>query len=241
MAHLFSILDRDNLNDIFLRAFQDCTKGIIDSLSTGVNDPAIATTIQTIVVQLNYDYNRLIYVVDIIQARVYRDAMWVDTAITVYDLIATFIDPYFPHPSLPVRGPLLVQHQLMKALQAQFTVMLQDDEWSAGFVHFLGQLGTSSNSIGALTPGIVLHILTGMIDSTNIFGGQNFDLLFDFVIAVGPFLDTQALDVVNQFGEKLQLLQERVKSRGSVLSVAVFGLLKLRESGWRAEDSNLLS
>ncbi|KAF2621755.1 hypothetical protein BU25DRAFT_353757 [Macroventuria anomochaeta] len=227
--------DQTDLNDIFLRAFKDCTTGIINSLSTDANDPATATAVQTILAQLNYDYNRLVYVIDIIQSRVYRDPAWGDAAVAVYDMIATSIDSYFSHPSLPIRGPLLVQHHLMKVLQAQFRSMMAADTWSSGLTLFLAQLCRTEDSIGRLTPGIMLHILSGMVESSRLFGGDNLDLLFEIISSAGPVLDTQALDVVNSFGEKLQLLQERVKDRGNVSVMAVFGLMRLRELGWGSE------
>lgn len=232
-----SAFGQDDLNDVFLRAFKDCTKGIVNSLLTDANDPATVTAIQIIVAQLNYDYSRLVYVVDSIQDRVYRDAQWADAAVAVYDMIAMSIDPYFSHPSLPLRGPLLVQHQLMKALQVQFTLMMAADTWSSGFTFFLAQLCQSKDSIGQLTPGIMLHIISEMIDSTQLFNDSNLDSLFEVINAAGPILDAQALEVVNDFGRKLQRLQERVRERGNVVSMAVFGLMRLRELGWNVKPN----
>ncbi|KAF9692914.1 hypothetical protein EKO04_009022 [Ascochyta lentis] len=207
--------DQTDLNHIFLCAFKDCATSIIDGLSTDANDPATTIAIQTIVEQINYDHNRFAYVLDIIQARIYRDSLWAGAAVAVLDLIATFIDPAFVHPVLQIRGPSLVQYQLMRVLQARFTEMMMADVWSHGFILFIGQLGAARDSIGSLTPGIALHILTSMIDSRHLFSGQNLDMLFDFVIAVGPFLDNQTWDIVDGFGGKLQVLQERVKCEGT--------------------------
>lgn len=229
-----------DLNEIFLRAFKDCTTSIINSLSNDANETATATAIQTIIAQLNYDYARLAYVVDVIQARVYADSAWVGAAVAVYDMMAIFIDPTFTHPELPIRGPFLIQHQLMRALQAQFAQMLSKEAWSIGFVQFLGQLCRAKDHIGALTPSIVLHILTGMVDSGSLFLDRNLDLLFDFVIAVGPILDTQALDVVDAFSVKLQALQEHMSGKGTVALLAVLGLMRLRESGWRQEHVGIM-
>lgn len=226
------LFDQTDLNDVFLRAFKDCATGIINSLSTDAKDPAIANAVQTIVAQLNYDYSRFAYVIDVIQSRVYRDTAWVDAAIAAYNTLAMSIDPVLIHPVLQIRGPLLVQHQLMKVLQAQFTEMMAAGTWSHGFILFLGQLGATRDSIGSLTPGVALHILAGMIDSQNLFGEQNLDLLLGFVMTVGPFLDAQALSVVDGFGERLRRLQDRIKDKGSVINLAFYGLLKLRESGW---------
>ncbi|KAJ4370258.1 hypothetical protein N0V86_008995 [Didymella sp. IMI 355093] len=227
-----SVFGHDNLNDIFLRTFKDCTQGIINSLSTDANDPATAIAIQAILAQLNHDYNRLVSVVDIIQDRIYRDAPWASAAVVVYDLVAMFIDSYISHPNLPLRGPLLIQHQLMKALQAQFTSMVTADSWSSGFTYFLKQLCQSKDSIRRLTPGIMLHIMSGMVDSAHLFSDGNLDLLFEIINAAGPVSDTQASDVVNEFGGKIQRLQNLVRGRGNVVGMAVFGLVRLRELGW---------
>ena len=235
MTTLSSAFGQDDLNDIFLRAFKDFTKGIVHSLSTNANDTGTATAVQTIVAQLNCDYSRLIYLVDVIQDRIYRDVQWASTAVAVYDMLATSIDPYFSHPSLPLRGPFLIQHQLMKALQAQFTAMVEVQVWSAGFTYFLAQLCQSKDSIGRLTPGIMLHIIFGMVDSAYLFSDSNLDLLFEIINAAGPVLDAQAPEVVNEFGRKIQRLQELVRGRGNVFGMAVFGLVRLRELGWNVE------
>jgi hypothetical protein len=232
MTTLSSVFGLDDLNDIFLRSFKDCTQGIVNSLSTDANDPATATAIQTILAQLNYDYNRLVYVVDIIQDRIYRDALWASAAVAVYDMIAMSIDPYISHPNLPLRGPLLTQHQLMMTLQAQFTSMMAADIWSSGFTYFIKQLCQSKDSIGRLTPGIMLHIMSGMVDSAHLFSDGNLDLLFEIINAAGPVLDAQASDVVNEFGGKIRRLQDLVRGRGNVVGMAVFGLVRLRELGW---------
>jgi hypothetical protein len=170
-----SAVGQDDLNDVFLRAFKDCTKDFINSLPTDANDLGIGTAVQTIVAQLNYDYSRLVYVINFIQDRIYRDGQWASSAIAVYDMLAASIDPYFSHPSLPLRGPFLIQHQLMKALQAQFTAMMAEKIWSAGFTYFLAQLCQSKESIGQLTPGIMLHIVSGMVDSAHLLSDGNLD------------------------------------------------------------------
>ena len=227
--------DKIDINNIFLRAFKDCASGIINDLSTEANDPATVTAVQTIVSQLNFNFARLSFVIDAIQDRVYYDPTWTEAAVSVYDTLATFIDPAFVHPDFSIQGALLVQHQLMKVLQAQFTSMVAADTWSPGFTNFLAQLCRTDDSIGNLTPGIMLHIVSGMVESGKLFNGGNLDLLFEVVCAAGPVLDSQALGIVNGLSNRLQRLQERVNERGQVMSMAVFGLLELRKMGWSSK------
>lgn len=54
----------------------------------------------------------------------------------------------------------------------------------------------------------MLHIISGMTDSSYLFDGNNLDLLFEIINAAGPVLDVQALEVVTEFGRKIQRLQE---------------------------------
>jgi predicted DNA-binding ribbon-helix-helix protein len=231
-----SAYDQSALDEFFFRAFKECATGIINNLSPDANEPANATAIQVVTAQLNYDIARLVYVIDAIQARVHRQPAWVNAAVAVYDMMATSIDPAFTHPTQPIRGAFLVQHQLMRALQAQFTGMMRAQTWSVGFVQFLGQLYMAKDSIGNLTSGIVLHILRDMVDSENLFLGGNLDLYLDFVITVGPLLDTQTAEVKAAVDEIMSKLQERVSNEASATRLAFFGLMKLRESGWRSDD-----
>ncbi len=225
----------DDLNEIFLQTFKDWSTNIINTTPPSKDAPETAFGIRTIAAQLNNDQARLVHVVDTIQERACLDPHFIDAAVAVYDLLAMFIDPNFPHASLPIKGPMLVQYHLMRRLQAQFTRMLQEDNWSEGLVRLLGRLCQEQDSIGALTPGIALQVLGGLVESPKFLVGGNFELLLDFVVVAGPFLDAQALEVVNDFGGMLQVLQKRVGDYGSVVRLAVFGLVRLREEGWRQE------
>lgn len=136
MARPSSAFGQDNLNHSFLRALLDCTKGIVNSLSANANNLGTATAIQITITQLIHDYSCLISIVDIIQDRVYHEAQWASAAVAAYDLLAMSIVPYFQYPSLPLRGPFLIQRQITKALQAQFTAIVAVQVWSDGFTHF---------------------------------------------------------------------------------------------------------
>lgn len=114
--------------------------------------------------------------------------------------------------------------------------MMTSTYWSAGLVHFLAQLSASRESIGALTPRIILRILTGMVQSMNLCEGQNLDLCLNFIMTVGPFLESKELDFVDQFGEILRNLKEQVNGKGTASTMAVCWLLMLRERGWKTDE-----
>ncbi|KAG9204336.1 hypothetical protein G6514_001410 [Epicoccum nigrum] len=237
MAQSSSASSQDNLGQVFFEAFQLYTSGIINNLPSNNAEAAKATAVEIIVPQLNSDYNRLIYIVDTIQARVKRDVVWIDSAISIYDGIASSIDPFFSAPGLPAdrRGCALVQHYLMTSVYADFTKTMTERFWNVGLIHFLGRLGASRESIGALTTNIARYIMGRMMLSERLFDGQNLGLCLDYIVHVGPFLDSEAAGAVNEFGGMLLQLRERVKMGGTVGNMAVCWLFKMRGDGWRAQ------
>ncbi|KAF2029224.1 hypothetical protein EK21DRAFT_31857, partial [Setomelanomma holmii] len=221
--------------EIFLRAFKDCANNIISSLPNDVNTPEATRAIQTIAQQLNGDYARLIYVVDSIQARIAEDEMWAaSAAIDVYEHLTRTVDPNLSAPSLPMRGPYLVRNELMKACQAQFQHMMGQPIWNRGFVRFLGQLCTTGR-ITSTTPGIICHVLDGMLSSKVLTTGDKFDMLVSFLLRAGPCLDGQA-KMGEHLTARMQQLQERAKMFKVSERLAVYGLVQLRERGWRVEE-----
>jgi hypothetical protein len=230
--------NQDDLGQMFLQAFQIYTSGVINKLPQNKDETAIATAVEILVAQINTDHNRLIFVIDTIQARVKRDVVWIDSAISIYDGIALFIDPSFSGPGLPAekRGLIVVQHYLMESIQKDFNREMTMLLWNVGLIHFMGRLGASRDSIGAPTPKIILHVMGRMMLSERLFDGENLGLCLDYIVHVGPFLDYETFGTADEFTGMLLQLRERVKIGGTVTNMAMRWVLKLREDGWRAQQ-----
>tara|TARA_R110002003_G_scaffold187_11_gene14667 strand:- start:3478 stop:4269 length:792 start_codon:yes stop_codon:yes gene_type:complete len=227
----------DKAADVFFRAFKDCTNHIIKSLPNDINTLEATQAIHAITQQLNGDYARLVHVVNTVHARVAQDETWATmAAVDVYEQLAKAVDTNLSIPNLPMRGPYLVRNELMKTCQAQFQQMMSAPTWSRGFMAFLGQLCTVGN-ITSTTPGILTYVLDGMISSSALDTSDNFDILMNFFMRAGPCLDGQP-----QLGEhltmRIQKLQERAKMLKLSERLAVYGLVQLRERGWREEELN---
>jgi hypothetical protein len=87
-------------------------------------------------------------------------------------------------------------------LQAQSTAIVPFRVWSAGFTYFLAQLFQSKDSIGRLTPVIMLQVISSIFGSAYLFKDGNLDLLFEITNAAGPVLYAQALEVANELWEE---------------------------------------
>jgi hypothetical protein len=230
--------NQDDVGRIFLEAFQVYTNNLINSLPQQKDEIAIAIAVESLLAQINTDHNRLIFVIDTIQVRVKRDVAWVDFAISIYDGIALFIDLTFSGPGLPAekRGSWVVQHYLLQSIQDDFNREMTMLLWNVGLIHFIGRLGASRNSIGALTSPVIFHVLGRMMLSEELFNGENLGLCLDYIVHVGPFMDSEAAGAKDEFTGMLMQLRERVKSGGTVTNMAMRWVLKLREDGWRAQQ-----
>ena len=230
---------QDDRAQAFFEAFQVYTSGIIDHLPSDQVETAKAAAVENLVPQLNSDYRRLIFITRTIQARVKRDVVWVDCAIAMYDGLAASIHPFLSAPGLAAnqRGPLLVQHYLIQSVQADFDKTMGEVLWNVGQIHFMGRLGASRGSIGALTVHVIFHILGRMMLSDWLFEGENLGLCMDYIVYVGPFLDSEASGAKKAFTEMLMQMRDRVKGLGGrVDNMAMLWVLKLREDGWKAQQ-----
>jgi len=226
--------DKDKANEIFFRAFKDCVNSIIRNLSCDITKREATQAIQTIAQQLNGDYNRLIYVNEVVQARIWQDEAWAaGAALDVYELLARNIDPNLSVPELPMRGPYLMRNELMKSCQTQFQRMMTEMHWSRGFVTFLSQ-GCTIGNITSTTPGIVLQILDSMTASDSLTASNNFDLLIHFLTRAGPYLDSQP-ELQEHLTARLLQLQHHTQPLQISHRLTVYGLVRLRERGWRME------
>ncbi|KAF3010022.1 hypothetical protein E8E13_011444 [Curvularia kusanoi] len=220
---------QDATNAFFKRSLQLYNDHVVNTLSTDPNDPAATQTVQTLIAQLNYNYQALDHLINAIQARIYRDVNWVNAALAIYNKLSATIPPNFSAPGTDMKGACLVQHFMMKALQTQFDATMAQSLWSVGLVAFLGRLGASRQILGSLTPGIAFHILDEMVKSERLFSGQNFDICLDFILLVGSFLDAGHVEL---FSHRLQHLQDRATGRSTVAWMAVCWLLRLRKFDW---------
>ncbi|KAF1835567.1 hypothetical protein BDW02DRAFT_638511 [Decorospora gaudefroyi] len=224
--------------DIFLAAFKNCVENIIKALppNASPSDTITANAIRIIGTQLNGDFMRLQYVIEVVQARICEDPAWASgTAVTVYELLAASIDPNFSHPSIEmsaIKGAILVRDQMVRAGQMQFQhTMTAEAGWNRGLVAFLGQQCTVG-SITSTTPRIALHFLDCMLTSGSLENNSdNFDVFLGFVMCAGPFLDSFA-GFKEQLTVRMQKLQECAKALRTTHWLAVYGLLQLREKGW---------
>ena len=239
MAQNTSVANQDDIAEIFFKAFLEYTKGVIDSLPPQKNENLITMAAEVIVAQIMSDHNRLLSIIDMIQARVKEDVVWMDSAISLYNGIALFINGSFSGPGLPAhtRGHLVVQHYLVHSIQKDFNEEMKELLWNVGLIHFIGRLGAERESIGQLTPQILFYVLTRMMVSDNLFVGENLGLCFDYIVHVGPYLDSEASGAKDEFTGMLMQLRERVKMLGgSVARMAMRWMFKLREDGWRAQQ-----
>ncbi|KAF2126957.1 hypothetical protein P153DRAFT_359278 [Dothidotthia symphoricarpi CBS 119687] len=230
----------NGIDGIFLGAFKDLAYSVLRSLpsDTDSNDTTIPNSVHTIATQLNREFARLSYVVEVIQARLHEDPAWVTTAIRAYELLTVFIDDDFTHPDPQMqglRGAFLIRYQLMRACQVQFGEMMRMEVWSLGFIDFLGQL-CNTGRITSLTPGIALNVMEGMVCSGHLALHDNFDLLVGFVLRAGPFLDTQTQQFRDLLTEKVQQLRQRTNNISISMQMAVYGIMQLREKGWLMEQ-----
>jgi hypothetical protein len=220
--------------EIFFRAFKDCADNIVHDLPNDSGEPQATHAVQILAQQLNGEYSRLIYLNDVLQRRIWEDDVWAaSAAVDVYEMLATAIDPGFSSPKVPMIGAYLVRNELMKSCQTKFQHMMTGTDWSRGFIYFLGQLCTTGK-ITSMTPGIVLHILDGMVSSTSLTVNNNFDILTDFLLLAGPYLDSQT-ECREHLTPRLKQLQQRVQSCKVSDRLAVYGLTQLRERGWPME------
>ena len=233
--------DFDNPRQIFLEAFQVYINGIINNLPPNKDGTTIKIAVEALVPQINIDHNRLIFIIERIQARVKRDVIWVDSAISLYDGIASFVNASFLWPGMQLpankRGPFVIQHFLMQSIADDFDTDMTMLLWNVGLIHFMGRLGASRGSIAALPPHVILYILTRMMVSDSLFHGENLGLCLDYVVHVGPFLDSAASGATDEFTGSLMQLRERVRGMGGrVGNMAILWVLKLREDGWKAQQ-----
>ena len=110
--------------DELLDAFKGQVTDIINTIpaTADMTDFIIINPIQSVVAQLNGDFERLQCVNQAIQARIYAEPAWTaGAAVKVYELLAMLIDPSFPHPSelmAAVKGAILIRDQMMRVCQA---------------------------------------------------------------------------------------------------------------------------
>jgi hypothetical protein len=238
-------LYQDQAAEIFFRAFKDCASNIINDLPQDAdpNNPNVMHAILTIAAQLNHDFARLQYVIEVIQSRIQREAAWATTtAVKIYELLAMSIDPQLSHPSeqlQAVKGAFLVRDEMMRMCQAQFELMIMGPQWSCGLMGFLGQL-CSVGSITSSTPRIVLHILASLVASTFLNNNGNFDMLAGFILHAGPFLDNKP-GYEQHLTAMLQQLDERARTLSTSERLAVYGILRLREKGWQLDELDEVS
>jgi hypothetical protein len=230
--------------DIFLSAFKNCVNHIIKSLpadtTTYASNAATTNAIQIIAAQMNGDFTRLQYVIEVLQARICVDSVWASgMAVKVYELLATSINPNFSHPDPQMsvlKGAVLVRDQMIRACQTEFTkTMTAESGWSRGLIVFLGQMCTVGN-ITSTTPKIVLHVLDCMLASPKLTDGEHFDIFLDIMLRAGPFLDSLQ-GCPQLLTTRLQKLQECTKEMSITVGMAVYGVLQLREKGWQIEES----
>ncbi|KAF1937150.1 hypothetical protein EJ02DRAFT_63736 [Clathrospora elynae] len=228
-------------SDIFFRTFKDCINDLVQGISVDTNssDPATTNAVHVISKQLHGNFGRLQYAIKVIQARLCEDAVWAtSTAVTVYELLAMSIDPAFPHPDpqMPAdfSGAIVVRDQLMRACQAQFQQTMAMREWSRGLITFLGQLCTIGNTTST-TPGVVLHIIDGMMTSTSLTTGENFDIFVGFMMRAGPFFDSH-VGIQEHLTARMERLKDRARGLGMTESLAIYGILQLRQKGWRVDE-----
>lgn len=231
----------DNPEQIFPEAFQVYINGIIYNLPPDKDATTIKIAVEALVPQISIDHNRIIFVIERIQARVKRDVMWVDSAISLYDGIAAFVNASFPWPGMGLpahkRGAFGIQYCLIKSLEKDLDTDMKMLLWNVGLIHFMGRLGASRGSIAALPPHVILYILTRMMVSDSLFHGENLGLCLDYVVHVGPFLDSAASGATDEFTGSLMQLRERVRGMGGrVGNMAILWVLKLREDGWKAQQ-----
>ena len=239
MAQNIPVANQDDLGEIFFKVFQKYTKDIINSLHPQKDETLITTAADIIVAQIMSDHNRLLFIIDTIQTRVKKDVVWIDSAICLYNGIAHFINPSFSGPGLPAdkRGMMVLQHYLVDSIQNDFNEDVTQLLWNVGLIHFIGRLGAARESIGTLTPHSLFYVLNRMMVSDSLFVGENLGLCFDYIVHVGPYLDSEASGAKDEFTGMLMQLRERVKMLGgSVARMAMRWMFKLREDGWRAQQ-----
>jgi hypothetical protein len=236
-GNIFS--NQDDVERIFHEPFQIYANNLVNTLPQHKDEFAISIAVDNVVAQINTDHNHLIFVIDTIQFRVKRDVQWVASAISLYDGIASSIDPASSGPGLPAekRGPWVVQHYLFQSLQDDFNREMTMLLWNVGLFHFMGRLGASRNSIGALSTPIIFHVLGRMVLSEKLFEGENLGLCLDFIVHVGPYMDSEAAGAKDEFTGLLLQLRERVRHGGTVIDMAVRWVLRLREDGWTAQQA----
>jgi hypothetical protein len=231
--------------DMFLATFKSCVSKIINILPSDplakASEAAATNAIRIIATQLNGEFTRLQYVIEIIQARICEDPAWAEgMAATVYELLATSIDPAFSHPDpqmVFLQGALLVRDLMVRACQTQFTeTVTAEAGWSRGLLAFLGQMCTVGR-VTSTTPKIALHVLDCMLSSPALNDGDNFDIFLGYAMRAGPFLDSLR-DFRKHLAERMHELQERTKAMGMTVGLAVYGIVQLREKGWQIEDTD---
>jgi hypothetical protein len=232
--------------DIFFRAFKDCVSNIIKNLPISlVDDPTISNAIQIIAIQLNGEFMRLQYVVEVIQGRLSEDPAWASTtAVKVYELLAMYISPTFSHPEPRLserQGAALVRSQMLEACQSQFDQTMTEVDWSRGLIAFLGQLCAIGNN-RSTTTGITLHVIDCMMVSLSLNpNNSNFDIFLGYMMRAGPFLDSHGSRAQGQLTERMEQLKEKAKALRTTEWLAVYGILQLRDRGWRMEEADVMT